>query len=97
MTERREPSETERLLAEVDGMLTPGGASTVPAQRSGEETGHVARFRARLRGALVAGAVAGAGVWLLFALLPFLDAWSGGWGAFLSVTAVTLVLRRPHD
>ena len=48
----------------------------------------------RLRTALTVGAVAGAGVWVLFALLPFLRATSGGVGAFLAAFAATLLFRR---
>src|SRR6476659_9583752 len=97
MAEHREPSETERLLAEVDAMLSPGGHGSVPAQRPGDVEGVEGSsgggLRRRFRGALVAGAVAGAGVWVLFALLPFLRATSGGVGAFLAVTVAALLLR----
>jgi hypothetical protein len=42
----------------------------------------------------MAGAVAGAGVWVLFALLPFLRAGSGGVGAFLATFVAVLLLPR---
>jgi hypothetical protein len=90
VTERREPSETERLLAEVDGMLA--GAPTRPVAVV-DEPG-AGPLRSRLRAALLVGAVCGAGVWVLFALLPFLAATSGGLGAFLAATATTLAFRR---
>jgi hypothetical protein len=38
--------------------------------------------------------VAGVGVWVLFALLPFLRATSGGVGAFLAAFVAVLLLRR---
>ncbi len=47
--------------------------------------------------ALVAGAVAAGVVWLLFAILPFLGAFSGAAGAFVGAFAATLIwtyLRR---
>ncbi len=96
MAERREPSETERLLAEVDGMLT--GAATGPDARPVPRPAGPERWPAtvvgRLRTALLVGAVSGAGVWLLFAVLPFLRATSGAVGAFLAATAATLLFRR---
>ena len=42
----------------------------------------------------VAGAVAGVGVWVLFAILPFLHAGSGAVGAFLATFVAVLVFRR---
>jgi hypothetical protein len=48
----------------------------------------------RLRAAVLAGVVAGAGVWVLFALLPFLRAGSGGSGAFLAAFVAVLLLYR---
>ena len=89
VTDRREPSETERLLAEVDGML-----SGTPTRQPAVVEGSARPLRSRVRGALVVGAVCGAGVWVLFALLPFLSATSGGVGAFLGATAATLAFRR---
>ncbi|MEO7979421.1 MAG: hypothetical protein ABI807_00735 [Sporichthyaceae bacterium] len=97
MAQHREPSDAERLLAEVEGMLTGTSASAGPVQRAGADERPRRRVRARLRAALLAGAVAGTGVWVLFALLPFLRATSGGIGAFLAVTAATFVLRRRRD
>jgi hypothetical protein len=48
----------------------------------------------RVRAAAVAGAVGGVGVWLLFAILPFLHAASGGFGAFLATFVAVLLFRR---
>ncbi len=94
MADNREPSETERLLAEVDGMLagpSPKGRSVQPLDSAADGPG---RVMSRVRSALVVGAVSGAGVWVLFAVLPFLRATSGGIGALLAATAVTLLFRR---
>jgi hypothetical protein len=93
MADRREPSDTERLLAEVDGMLS-GRPASGQVQRPETSGGPFTSLRGRVQGALVVGAVSGAGVWVLFALLPFLRATSGGVGAFLAATAATLVFRR---
>ena len=92
MAEPREPSETERLLAEVDGML--GGGSRRSVQPHGAADPQPGWLVGQLRSAALVGAVAGAGVWLLFALLPFLRAGSGAVGAFLAAFAVTVLLRR---
>jgi hypothetical protein len=92
MAEHREPSDTERLLAEVDGMLS-GRPAALPARVTTGD-GSPGGLRGRLRGALVVGAVAGAGVWVLFAVLPFLRATSGGLGALLGATAAALIFRR---
>ena len=93
MAERSEPTDTERLLAEVDGMLAGGSRPAVPAQRAAGDR-RIGSLRARVRDALFVGAVAGVGIWVLFALLPFLRATSGGVGAFLAATAATLLFRR---
>jgi hypothetical protein len=92
MAEHREPSETERLLAEVDGALS--GRPAAPVPRQGTVDGPLGRLRGRFRTAMLVGAVAGAGVWVLFAVLPFLRATSGGLGALLGATAATLLFRR---
>ena len=87
-----EPSETERLLAEVDGMLGDGPRRSLqPHGDPQPEAGPIAR---RVRAAAVAGAVCGVGVWLLFAILPFLHAGSGAVGAFLASFVAVVVLRR---
>jgi hypothetical protein len=43
--------------------------------------------------ALVSAGVAGVVVWFLFAVLPFVSAWSGAWGAALATFVTVLVLR----
>lgn len=93
MATRDEPSETDRLLAEVDSMLT---GKREPA-RSVQPHGEVHRsgpLVARLRTAALYGVGAGAGVWVLFALLPFLRAGSGAVGAFLATFVAVALFRR---
>ena len=92
MAEPREPSETERLLAEVEGMLD--GAPKRSVQPHGPADPQPGWIVGRVRSAVVVGAVAGASVWVLFALLPFLRAGSGGIGAFLAAFAATVLFRR---
>jgi hypothetical protein len=86
-----EPSETERLLAEVEGML--GDRPRRSLQPHGDPQPEAGPMMRRVRAAAVAGAVGGVGVWLLFAILPFLHAASGGFGAFLATFAAVLVFR----
>ena len=88
-----EPSETERLLAEVDGHARATGRSR-SLQPHGDAQPEGGPIRRRVRAAAVAGAVAGVGVWVLFAILPFLHAASGGVGAFLATFVAVLVFRR---
>ena len=87
-----EPSETERLLAEVEGML--GDQPRRSLQPHGDAQPQRRPFRRRVRAAALAGAVGGVGVWFLFAILPFLHAASGGFGAVLATFAAVLVFRR---
>jgi hypothetical protein len=87
-------TDIDRLLAEVEGTLggKPAGAST---GRDVEQVDGTRRgLAARARTAAVAGAFAGAGVFLLFMLLPFLRAPSGAVGAFLGAFVAALLLRR---
>jgi len=89
-----EPSETERLLAEVDGMLGGGDRPRRSLQPHGPAETTPGPIVRRVRAAAVAGAVAGVGVWVLFAILPFLGAFSGGIGAFLAAFGAVLFFRR---
>ena len=95
MADRDKGTDIEKLLAEVDGMLTPGGTpagrgvAPKPAARSWSD-GIVAQVRT----AAVSGVVASVGVWFLFAVLPFLRAPSGAIGAFLAAFGAVLVFRR---
>ena len=88
----KEPSEVDRLLAEVDGMLGDQPRRSVQPHGSAEPA--TRPLVGRVRTALLAGAVAGVSVWVLFALLPFLRAGSGGFGAFLATFIAVLVLPR---
>ena len=90
--EGKEPSEVDRLLAEVDGMLGDGPKRSVQPHGSAEPASRP--LMGRLRTALVAGAAAGVGVWVLFALLPFLRAGSGGAGAALATFVAVLLWPR---
>lgn len=88
-------TDIDKLLAEVDGVLSVGGTpadrSVAPkAASSSWSDGIVAHVRA----ATLSGAVAAVGVWFLFALLPFLRAPSGAIGAFLAAFSAVLVFRR---
>ena len=87
-----EPSETERLLAEVEGML--GDRPQRSLQPHGDAQAEGGPIVRRVRAAAVAGAVTGVGVWVLFAILPFLHAGSGAIGAFLATFVAVLVFRR---
>ena len=89
----KEPSEVDRLLAEVDGMLGDGPQALRPAARR-RPSRPPGRWSAGCGRPLMAGAVAGVGVWVLFALLPFLRAGSGGVGAFLATFVAVLLLPR---
>jgi hypothetical protein len=87
-----EPSETERLLAEVDGLIEERPRRSLqPHGAAGPQRG---RIVSQLRAATMVGAAAGVSVWVLFAVLPFLRATSGGTGAFLAAFAATVVFRR---
>ena len=65
--------------------------------RTATRSPRAAPFRRRVRAAALAGAVGGVGVWFLFAILPFLHAASGGFGAFMATFAAVLVFRREDD
>jgi len=92
MAESPEPSETERLLAEVDSML--GDRPQRSLQPHGDAQPETGPFVGRVRAAAVSAAVAGGGVWVVFALLPFLRAGSGAVGAFLATFVAVLLFRR---
>ena len=88
-------TDIDKLLAEADQMLA--GADAAPSRdlqpRRGTES-DPGRLVQQLRAAALSGAVAGAGVWFLFAVLPFLRATSGAAGAFLATFVAVLVFRR---
>jgi hypothetical protein len=95
MAERDKGTDVDKLLAEVDGMLSGGG--TTPArsvQPHGAEEHSTGGLVGQLRAAAVSGAVASVGVWFLFAILPFLRATSGAVGAFLAAFVAVLIFRR---
>src|SRR5690242_21472882 len=93
-----EDQDYERLLAEVERSLNPqsskggskpsgGSPGKEPARR--EEADEPTLRRSE--GALVAGVVAAAVVFAVFAILPFFGAFSGAAGAFLGVFVVTFL------
>ncbi len=95
------PDDIENLLREVEN--TVGDRGHRPAKRGGFPPGTAGRDRRRGRGvvdiAVVSGAVAAAVVFVLFALVPFLGAFSGAAGAFLGVFVTVLIgrfRRRPR-
>lgn len=96
--DRGERSEIDKLLAEVDQMtgdapvLRRRAAEPAPAEDSFGSLLH--DLTRRFRVAALAGTVAGGAVWMLFALLPFLRATSGGVGAAIAAFFAVLVLRR---
>jgi hypothetical protein len=98
----------DKLLAEVDRMTGDRPAAASPPalprarRRRGSEPareddslGAVAHDLGRRgRRAVVAAVVAGAGVFVVFSVLPFLGAFSGGAGAALATFVAVLLLRR---
>ncbi|MDQ1629084.1 MAG: hypothetical protein QOI54_2828 [Actinomycetota bacterium] len=98
MAERDEPTDIDKLLAEVDGMLGDRAparpAARAPAARAASDADEPAGVVRRVRAAAVSGALAAGVVWVAFALLPFLRATSGAAGAFLAAFVAVLVLRR---
>ena len=88
-------TDIDKLLAEADRMLAGEGATPARAvqPQQGAEPDQSRRVP-RLRAAALAGAVAAAAVWFLFAVLPFLGAASGAAGAFLAAFMAVLVFRR---
>ena len=88
-------TDIDKLLAEADQMLAGAGAAPVRAVQPQHGTeADPGRLVQQLRTAAIAGAVAAASVWVLFAVLPFLRATSGSAGAFLAAFVAVLVFRR---
>jgi hypothetical protein len=74
----------------------PAKPSSSVERASGGSTGSagpLARMEAGLPVALATGAVSGGAVFVVFAVLPFVSSVSGGIGAFLAGTAVSLLGR----
>jgi len=98
MADRDKRTDVDKLLAEVDGMLSGEGSPKRPVapvdSGKSETSGLRGGLSAQVRTATVSAAVAGVGVWFIFALLPFLQAGSGAIGAFLGTFAAVLVFRR---
>ena len=86
MADRDKGTDIDKLLAEVDGMLGGGGKPAsrpvVPADAAATSPG---RFVAQVRTAAL---------FCIFAVLPFLGAFSGASGAFLAAFAAVMIFRR---
>jgi hypothetical protein len=95
MADRDKGTDIDKLLAEVDGMLTGGGAAAkrpvAPADSEESKPGFIV---AQIRAATTSGVVAAAGVFCVFAILPFQRAPTGAIGAFLGTFAAVLIFRR---
>lgn len=87
-------TEIEKLLAEVDSVVDgkPAAGSGSGGRRPADSFG--ARMTGRARAAALSGVVAAVVVWVIFAVLPFLGAFSGAAGAFLATFATIMLLRR---
>jgi hypothetical protein len=98
----------ERLLKEVESALGPtkpggdassGGGRPRPVERSGSSDGQggdrgaMARVRDGVPVAVTAGAVSGAVVYVVFAIVPFVSSFSGAVGAFIGAAGVSLAGR----
>jgi hypothetical protein len=95
MADRDKRTDVDKLLADVDGMLTPGASTpTRSVQPHGDPETASGGLVGQVRAAAVSGAAAAVGVWFLFAILPFLRATSGAIGAFLAAFVAVLVFRR---
>jgi hypothetical protein len=96
MADRDKGTDIDKLLAEVDGMLSGGGTpakgAVAPAGSAEPSRG---RFVTQVRTAAISGAVAAVGVFIVFLAVPFvLDASSGAVGAFLGTFGAVLIFRR---
>jgi hypothetical protein len=95
MADRDKGTDIDKLLAEVDGMMTGGGTPAKGAVRpSRSPESSRGGFVTQVRAATMSGVVAAVGVWCAFAVLPFLGAPSGAIGAFLGTFGAVLIFRR---
>jgi len=97
-----DPDDIDALLAEVDQTLHGRPASGRPPaaradQAAGSRGGAGSRLSRATRNGVIAGVVTAVLVGVAFALLPFLEVWSGSIGAFLGAFAAAFVfgLRTP--
>jgi hypothetical protein len=84
--------EIERLLAEVDGTLGRGGRTTSGSGQA-EPAKPPGKLEMSARVGAVSGALAAAGVFALFAVLPFFGAFSGAAGAFVATFCIIFAQR----
>ncbi len=83
----------ERLLREVEASLGGPPAKKAKAEVTPAKGSGGGGLSAAVPTAFVSAAAAGVVTWLLFAVLPFVSAWSGAWGAALATFVSVLVLR----
>jgi hypothetical protein len=92
MAGRDDPDDIEKLLADVERTLGGGTSSSPPAKRPSSEPEKASRGGAFSSALTVALVAAGASV-LIFALVPFVGAFSAAWGAFITAFVLTLWAR----
>lgn len=85
--------EIERLLAEVDGTLGRGGGTSPASGGQPAAAKPPGKFEMSARVGAVSGALAAAGVFALFAILPFFGAFSGAAGAFVATFCIIFAQR----
>jgi hypothetical protein len=88
----RSDDEIERLLAETERALGHSGSSRSPAPPPAAATTPSA-FETSVRVSAVSGLIAAAVVFAVFAVLPFLRAFSGAAGAFVATFFIVLGQR----
>jgi hypothetical protein len=95
MADRDKRTDIDKLLAEVDGMLSAGGSTPARSvQPQGDPDTAPGGLVGQVRAAALSAAAAAVMVWFLFAILPFLRATSGAVGAFLATFVAVVVFRR---
>lgn len=94
MADRDKGTDIDKLLAEVDGMISGGTPPSRAVQPTGRSQSWTDGIVSHVRTAAMSGVAAAVVVFCLFAVLPFLRAPSGAIGAFLAAFGAVLVFRR---
>ena len=94
MADRDKGSDIDKLLAEVDGMLTGGTPAKGPVAPSSSAEPSRGGFAARCGPPLSPAPSRPSACGCVFAVLPFLAAPSGAVGAFLGTFAAVFIFRR---